>query len=100
MGEECTLVGICCMTENDAIEEIRKAIEEIESSDHLYYSADERRLYSFMVAKQTLERQISKKPFRDMYKLSVSCPTCGADLFDDMYNHHCTCGQALDWSDD
>ena len=47
-----------------------------------------------------IEKQIPKKPKMDndngIYEVEV-CPYCMRRLFP--YEHHCKCGQALDWSE-
>ena len=47
-----------------------------------------------------LEKQIPKKPYLDndngVYD-KEHCPTCHRSLFPN--DHHCRCGQALNWSD-
>ena len=47
-----------------------------------------------------LEKQIPKKPYQDnengIYEKDY-CPTCHRSLFP--YDHHCRCGQAIDWTD-
>lgn len=47
------------------------------------------------------EKQIPKKPYSDndngIYEKDC-CPTCHRSLFPN--DHHCKCGQALDWSDE
>lgn len=49
---------------------------------------------------QALEKQIPRKPKMDndngIYE-TEHCPLCNRKLFPD--EHHCKCGQALDWSD-
>jgi ribosomal protein S27AE len=56
---------------------------------------------SFMMAAEALEKQIPKKPYIDnkngVYEKEY-CPTCHRSVF--LGDHHCTCGQALDWSED
>ena len=48
-----------------------------------------------------LEKQIPKKPYKDnengVYE-KEHCPSCHRSLFPN--DHHCECGQAIDWSDD
>jgi hypothetical protein len=52
------------------------------------------------LAVEALERQIPKKPNLDndngVYE-KEHCPTCHRSLFPN--DHHCRCGQAIDWSD-
>ena len=51
-------------------------------------------------AVEALEKQIPKKPKLDndngIYE-TEHCPNCNRQLFPN--EHHCRCGQALDWSD-
>ena len=53
------------------------------------------------MAIQALEKQIPKKPYKDnengIYEKEY-CPICHISLFPN--DHHCICGQAIDWSDD
>lgn len=53
-----------------------------------------------LMCKEALEKQIPKKPYSDndngIYEKDC-CPTCHRSLFPN--DHHCRCGQALDWSD-
>ena len=53
------------------------------------------------LAVEALEKQIPKKPYKDRengvyYK--EHCPNCHRSLFPN--DHHCVCGQAMDWSDE
>ena len=51
------------------------------------------------LAISALEKQIPKKPYED-YNGEIhkdKCPICCRSLFPN--EHHCKCGQALDWSD-
>ena len=45
-----------------------------------------------------LEKQIPKKPYKDnengLYE-KEHCPSCHRSLFPN--DHHCECGQAIDW---
>ena len=49
---------------------------------------------------EALEKQIPKKPYTDnengIYEKDY-CPACHRSLFP--YDHHCKCGQAIDWSE-
>ncbi len=51
-------------------------------------------------AVEALEKQIPEKPKLDndngIYE-TEHCPNCNRQLFPN--EHHCRCGQALDWSD-
>lgn len=46
---------------------------------------------------EALEKQIPKKPSQDSIGLYYfpTCPNCHKEL--ESYDHHCECGQALDW---
>ena len=50
---------------------------------------------------QALEKQIPKKPYNDnengIYEKEY-CPICHRSLFPN--DHHCICGQAIDWRDE
>ena len=54
-----------------------------------------------LLACKALEKQIPKKPYNDnengVYE-KKHCPSCHRSLFPN--DHHCECGQAIDWSDD
>lgn len=62
-----------------------------------FTSAEARYIPKIKIA---LEKQIPKKPYKDndngIYE-TEHCPTCHRRLFPN--DHHCRCGQALDWSD-
>lgn len=53
------------------------------------------------VAIEALEKQIPKKPYKDnengVYEKEY-CLACHRSLFPN--DHHCICGQALDWSNE
>ena len=53
------------------------------------------------MAIQALEKQIPKKPYKDnengIYEKEY-CPICHRSLFPN--DHHCICGQAIDWRDE
>ena len=79
------------MTNEEAIETIKIAIAEVEWNYPMDYAI------AFDVAISALEKQIPKKPYED-YNGEIhknKCPTCHRSLFPD--EHHCKCGQALDW---
>ena len=67
--------GDCTDTQHDFVKEIKIAIE-------------------------ALEKQIPKKSYKDnengVYE-KEHCPSCHRSLFPN--DHHCECGQAIDWSD-
>lgn len=47
--------------------------------------------------KDSLEKQLPRRPLTNALS-GHSCPMCGnRDI--DYPDHHCTCGQALDWSE-
>ena len=50
------------------------------------------------LAIEALEKQIPKKPYKDnengVYEKD-HCPSCHRSLFPN--DHHCKCGQAIDW---
>lgn len=52
------------------------------------------------MAVDALEKKIPKKPYSDndngIYEKEC-CPNCHRSLFPN--DHHCRCGQSLDWSD-
>lgn len=59
-----------------------------------------RNLIGIAFAKEAVEKQIPKKPYTDNENgiyVKDYCPTCNRVLFPD--EHHCKCGQALDWSE-
>ena len=52
---------------------------------------------------QALENQIPKKPIKvdsgvHDYDYDYECPMCRENIDED--EHHCKCGQAIDWSDE
>lgn len=62
------------------------------------------------VANEALEKQIPKKPIKknpvcyaktkdgqEYYTFDYFCPRCNEQI--KLSEHHCKCGQALDWSD-
>lgn len=97
------------MTINEAI----KSIDEVLESD---YNFDETLGYQLTSddfewlekSKEALEKQIPKEPIIWEYKTPESpipndawgyeCPCCGNQDID-YPEHHCPCGQTLDWSD-
>lgn len=61
-------------------------------------------------AKKALEKQIPTKPiysdyddngFGEIIPYTAICPICGYEFEFGTWNenHHCVCGQAMDWSD-
>ena len=53
------------------------------------------------IADTAIRKQIPVKPYKDnengVYEKDY-CPTCYRSLFPN--DHHCRCGQAIDWSDE
>ena len=97
------------MEEKEAI----KYIDDVLSSDYHYDETLGYQLTSddfewLEMAKKALEKQIPKTPiiWENKYYYSPTpnddwgyeCPCCGNQEID-YPEHHCTCGQALDWSD-
>ena len=82
------------MTESEAINELH----EIRPRGGII---PQKRAEALDVAIQALEKQIPKKPYKDnengVYEKD-HCPTCHRSLFPN--DHHCECGQAIDWSDE
>ena len=85
------------MTESEAIKEIRFNMSTI----GLNNEAAKRVVEARDMAISALEKQIPKKPYKDnengVYEKD-HCPTCHRSLFPN--DHHCECGQAIDWSDE
>ena len=80
------------MNAQEALETIKYEVDE---ECHCGYIEDELRL-----AMTALEKQIPKKPKLDndngIYE-TEHCSNCNRQLFPN--EHHCRCGQALDWGD-
>ena len=80
------------MTPEEAIKELRLFV------DHKAYTDDFQDMCRTAIA--ALEKQIPKKPYQDnengVHEKDY-CPTCHRSLFP--YDHHCRCGQAIDWTD-
>ena len=85
------------MVESEAIREVRFNMSTIGLSD----KSAKRVVEARDMAIQALEKQIAKKPYKDnengVYEKD-HCPTCHRSLFPN--DHHCECGQAIDWSDE
>ena len=85
------------MTESEAIKEVRFNMSTIGLSD----KAAKRVVEARNMAIKALEKQIPKKPYKDnengIYEKEY-CPICHRSLFPN--DHHCICGQAIDWSDE
>ena len=93
------------MTEIEAIKELKEDISlydnEITRLDASIGTPDRNLIDALEMAIQTLEKQIPKKPYKDnengVYEKEY-CPICHRSLFPN--DHHCICGQAIDWSDE
>ena len=94
------------MTNKEAIEQLRErlAITDYRQQIPEYYEAIE-------LAVEALEKQMPKKPiysdyddngFGDVIPYTAKCPVCGYEFDFGTWNenHHCICGQALDWSEE
>ena len=72
----------------------------IHDDDGLNHEYSKEQVYALTIAVEALEKQIPKKPKLDndngIYE-TEHCPNCNRKLFPN--EHHCKCGQALDWSD-
>ena len=82
------------MKPEEAIEVIKIAIAEVEWNYPMDYAI------AFEEAVNVLEKQIPKKPSQDSIGLYYfpTCPNCHKEL--ESYDHHCECGQRLDWSEE
>nr|DAW76132.1 MAG TPA: Rad50 zinc hook motif [Bacteriophage sp.] len=87
------------MTAKKAIEFLRMHFEYLKErwKPHPDYNV----LEAIRFAISAIEKQIPKKPYKDnengIYEKEC-CPTCNRSLFPN--DHHCICGQAIDWSDE
>ena len=82
------------MTYEDAIKNMN-ALNTVCGQKGLYDAEFESALALAILA---LEKQIPKKPYKDnengVYE-KEHCPSCHRSLFPN--DHHCECGQAIDW---
>lgn len=82
------------MTYEEAIKNIN-ALNAVCGQKGLYDAEFESAL---AIAISALEKQIPKKPYKDnengVYE-KEHCPSCHRSLFPN--DHHCECGQAIDW---
>ena len=82
------------MTYEEAIKNIN-ALNAVCGQKGLYDAEFESALALAILA---LEKQIPKKPYKDnengVYE-KEHCPSCRRSLFPN--DHHCECGQAIDW---
>ena len=90
------------MTYEEAKDILRVAAAEVEWNCPLDYTE------AFKKAEEALDKQIPKKPHILHYApcgpdweedWDYACPNCGSEEID-YPDHHCACGQAIDWSDD
>ena len=84
------------MTESEAIKILQRDLQ-----IQLENKALPDGIEAIQIAIQALEKQIPKKPYKDnengIYEKEY-CPICHISLFPN--DHHCICGQAIDWSDE
>lgn len=82
------------MTHEEAMKNIN-ALNAVCGQKDLYDAEFESAL---ALAIEALEKQIPKKPYKDnengVYE-KEHCPSCHRSLFPN--DHHCECGQAIDW---
>ena len=81
------------MKPEEAIKTIKIALAEVEWNYPMDYTV------AFEEAIMALEKQIPKKPSQDSIGLYhfPTCPNCHKEL--ESYDHHCDCGQRLDWEE-
>lgn len=94
------------MTDQDRKESLRHINSQLEYGYIDLGTHDENEL---KIIKEALEKQIPKKPIIWEYRHYFSptpnddwgyeCPCCGNQEID-YPEHHCDCGQALDWTED
>ena len=100
------------MTVEDAI----KNIDDVLNSDYHYdetigYQMTSDDFEWLEKSKEALEKQIPKNPVKKNpiaysktrdgkchYDYDYHCPLCDKKLYNNL-EHHCPCGQAIDWSD-
>lgn len=82
------------MEPTEAIKIIEIAVAEVEWNYPMDYTA------AFEAAVGALAKQIPRKPSQDSVGLYYfpTCPNCHKEL--ENYDHHCECGQALNWGDE
>lgn len=92
--------------------DIKEAIRRIEEHNRIHFAKEYPRAIkitdALVMATTALEKQIPKTPiiWEDKYCFSPTpnddwgyeCPWCGNREID-YSEHHCICGQALDWDD-
>lgn len=95
------------MTNKEAIEWIKDMREQ----NWYIYNCERYHIEALSLAIEALEKRIPKKPiysdyddngFGDVIPYAAKCPVCGYEFDFGTWNenHHCICGQALDWSEE
>ena len=90
------------MRPEDAIRPLKELSDRKKMADQCDQASasDIRLYYALDTAIAALKKQIPKKPYQDnengVHEKDY-CPTCHRSLFP--YDHHCRCGQAIDWTD-
>ena len=93
------------MTYEKALNDLKRQVGKWEKGVHFTYS-----LPPLKVAINAIEKQIPKKPIKknpicyertkdgqEHFAFDYFCPNCNEQI--KITEHHCKCGQALDWSD-
>lgn len=95
--------------------EVKEAIKRIEDHKRIHFSKEYPRAIKITealnMAIEALEKQISMKPKYSVYgdrgdgeiiPFKAKCPACDYEFefgyWNDEDNHHCVCGQKIDWS--
>ena len=97
MSVDSVWIGVKKMTNKEAINDLKVILSEItECEESICYITDVD-AEPLRLAIKALEKQIPKKPSQDSIGLYYfpTCPNCHKEL--ESYDHHCECGQALDW---
>lgn len=104
MNEQEAIVNLKYVTE-------RWANDEDMYSDTMEIEIDQEFINALYTAKESLEKQIPKKPIYsefddngndEIIPYKAICPVCKNEFefgtWNEEENHHCVCGQKLDWS--
>lgn len=96
------------MTPQEAIELINKIAFSVKNENEEIKAS--KFITALKMSKQALEKQTPQKPVKknpicysktkdgqELYAYDYHCPMCDTKLKTN--DHHCKCGQALDWSD-
>ena len=97
MSVDSVWIGVKKMTNQEAINDLKVILSEItECEESICYITDVD-AEPLKLAIKALKKQIPKKPSQDSIGLYYfpTCPNCHKEL--ESYDHHCECGQALDW---